>query len=49
MEAEQEEENETSGKNRRAKTQENSEVYLMRKEESSALPATPMSVYRYIL
>ncbi|CDY42785.1 hypothetical protein HID58_042339 [Brassica napus] len=46
MEAEQEEENETSGKNRRAKTQENSEVYLMRKEESSALPATPMSVYR---
>uniref|UniRef100_M4F740 CRC domain-containing protein n=1 Tax=Brassica campestris TaxID=3711 RepID=M4F740_BRACM len=46
MEAEQEEENETSVKNRRAKTQENSEVYLMRKEESSALPATPMSVYR---
>lgn len=46
MEAEQEEENETSGKNRRAKTQENNEVYLMRKEESSALPATPMSVYR---
>ncbi|KAH0942390.1 hypothetical protein HID58_002027 [Brassica napus] len=46
MEAEQEEENETSGKNRRAKNQENTEVYLMRKEESSALPATPMSVYR---
>ncbi|RID79291.1 hypothetical protein BRARA_A02039 [Brassica rapa] len=46
MEAEQEEENETSVKNRRAKNQENTEVYLMRKEESSALPATPMSVYR---
>ncbi|CAH8316903.1 unnamed protein product [Eruca vesicaria subsp. sativa] len=47
MEAEQEEENETSEKNRRTKKQDyNTEVYLMRKEESSALPATPMSIYR---
>lgn len=47
MEAEQEEENETSKKTKRTKNQENTEVYLMRKEESSALPATPMSIYRY--
>ncbi|KAJ0232730.1 Protein tesmin/TSO1-like CXC 2 [Hirschfeldia incana] len=47
MEAEQEEENETSKKTKRTKNQENTEVYLMRKEESSsALPATPMSIYR---
>ncbi|KAL0727887.1 hypothetical protein Bca4012_023980 [Brassica carinata] len=46
IETEQEEENETSGKNRRAKNKENTEVYLMRKEESSAIPATPMSIYR---
>ncbi|ESQ56097.1 hypothetical protein EUTSA_v10024624mg [Eutrema salsugineum] len=45
MEAEQEEENETSEKSKTAKTQQNTEV-LMRKEESSVLPTTPMSMYR---
>ncbi|EOA15412.1 hypothetical protein CARUB_v10007448mg [Capsella rubella] len=40
MEAEQDEENETSDKSRTAKSQQNSEV-LMRKESSSGLPTTP--------
>ncbi|CAA7044439.1 unnamed protein product [Microthlaspi erraticum] len=46
MEAEQEEENETSDKSRTAKTQQNTEVLLRKKETSSAQPLTPMSIYR---
>lgn len=45
MEAEQEEENETSEKNRTAKGQQSTEV-LMRKEAISALPTTPTPIYR---
>ncbi|ANM66667.1 TESMIN/TSO1-like CXC 2 [Arabidopsis thaliana] len=45
MEAEQEEENETSEKSRTAKSQQNTEV-LMRKDMSSALPTTPTPIYR---
>ncbi|KAL1220669.1 Protein tesmin/TSO1-like CXC 2 [Cardamine amara subsp. amara] len=44
-EAEQEEEVETSEKNIAAKSQQNTEV-LMSKETSSALPMTPMPIYR---
>ncbi|XP_019089594.1 PREDICTED: protein tesmin/TSO1-like CXC 2 isoform X2 [Camelina sativa] len=45
MEAEQEDENETSEKNRTAKSQQKTE-FLMRKEASSALPTTPTPDYR---
>ncbi|CAE6195922.1 unnamed protein product [Arabidopsis arenosa] len=45
MEAEQEEENETSEKSRTAKAQQNTEV-LMRKEARSDLPTTPTPIYR---
>ncbi|CAH2079133.1 unnamed protein product [Thlaspi arvense] len=45
IEAEQEEENEASEKSKTAKTQQNTEA-LIRREESSALPTTPMSIYR---
>ncbi|KAG7542902.1 Tesmin/TSO1-like CXC domain [Arabidopsis thaliana x Arabidopsis arenosa] len=45
MEAEQEEENETSEKSRTAKVQQNTEV-LMRKEARSDLPTTPTPIYR---
>ncbi|CAL9225383.1 unnamed protein product [Arabidopsis halleri] len=45
MEAEQEEENETSEKSRTAKAQQNIEV-LMRKEARSDLPTTPTPIYR---
>lgn len=45
IKAELEEENETSEKSRTAKTQQNTEV-LKNKETSSALPTTPMPIYR---